>query len=76
MRRAVLGGVLMVVGLACVAIGLGLYFSQTGVGGIESNPSFSQVSGNEVALVPIVIGALLIVAGFEVSGARASPETG
>ncbi len=68
--KAVFGAVLIVGGLACVAIGLGFYFSQTGVGGIESNPSFAQLTSSDLALVPIAIGVVLLVAGFALSGAR------
>ena len=68
--RAVLVAALIMAGLICVAIGLGFYFSQTGVGGIESNPSFAQLSSSDLALVPVAIGVVLVVAGFALSGAR------
>jgi hypothetical protein len=61
---------LLVGGLASIAVGLGFYFSQTGVGGIESNPSFAQVTSTDLALVPIGIGVVLVAAAFALSGAR------
>jgi hypothetical protein len=68
--RTVLVGSLILGGLVCVAIGLGFYFSQTGVGGIESNPSFAQVTSTDLALVPIAIGVVLIIAGFALPSAQ------
>jgi hypothetical protein len=57
-------------GIASVAIGLGYYFSQTGVGGIESNPSFAQLTSSDLALIPIAIGVILVLAGFAISARR------
>jgi hypothetical protein len=68
--RTVFVAALIVGGLVCVAIGLGFYFSQTGVGGIESNPSFAQLTSTDLALIPIAIGVVLIVAGFALPGAQ------
>jgi len=64
------GAVLVIIGLALVAIGLGLFFSQIGIGGIESNPALAQQSDSSLALVPIGIGAFLIAVGFALFGRR------
>jgi hypothetical protein len=68
--RELLGVALVVGGLVCVALGVGFYFSQTGVGGIESNPSIAQVTGTDLALIPIAMGIVLVVAGIVFSGDR------
>lgn len=67
--RAVLAAALIVGGLVCVAIGVGFYFSQTGVGGIESNPSFAQLTSSDLALIPIAMGLVLVAVGFALSSA-------
>lgn len=69
-ERTVIVGALMVGGLVSVAIGLGSYLGQTGVGGIESNPSFAQMTSTDLALIPIAIGIVLVALGFALSSAR------
>lgn len=69
-EKAVIAGALLIGGIVSIAIGIGYYFSQTGVGGIESNPSFAQITGTDVALIPIAIGILLVAIGFAFAGAR------